>query len=43
MKKVFLFVALCLVCTTVWAQEFDKGDRRLDFSVGVGMIEGDGN
>lgn len=42
MKKLFLPVALCLVCTTVSAQEFDKGDRRLDFSVGVGMIGSDG-
>ncbi len=42
MKKVFLFVALCLVCTTISAQEFDKGDRRLDFSIGVGMIDGNG-
>ncbi len=42
MKKLFLPVALCLVCTTVSAQEFDKGDRRLDFSVGIGMIGSDG-
>lgn len=43
MKKLFLPVVLCLACTTAAAQEFDKGDRLFDFSVGVGVIGGDGN
>lgn len=42
MKKVFLSAALCIVCATVSAQEFDKGDRRLDFSIGVGLVGGNG-
>lgn len=40
MKKLFLPVVLCFVCTTAAAQEFGKGDRLLDFSVGVGVIPG---
>lgn len=38
MKKLFLFTALLAVCTTAAAQEFGKGDRRIDLTIGVGMI-----
>lgn len=43
MKKLFLPVILCLACTTAAAQEFAQGDRRIDLTIGVGVIGGDGN
>lgn len=43
MKKLFLPVILCLACTTAAAQEFAQGDRRIDLTIGVGVIGDDGN
>lgn len=43
MKKLLLFTALAAACTTAAAQEFDEGDRRIDFSIGIGMIARDGD
>lgn len=35
-------MALCFVFATAAAQEFDKGDRRIDLTLGVGVIGGKG-